>query len=335
MDISQCLFVEVEPWEADRIKNKFSNCGNLHISKTTLQDTKINESAEIVVLSPFIHSRVDRQALEFLPDLKLVATRSTGLDHIDLEACRKKDVTVCNVPTYGANTVAEHTFGLILALTRRVHKAYEQTIRGKFSIDGLRGIDLRDRTIGVVGTGAIGTHVIRIALGFQMKVLAYDLHPILQMADAVGFEYVDLDKLFRESDIVTLHAPHTAETNHLIDAEAIEKMKKGAILINTARGALVDTEALVVGLRSGKLGGAGLDVLEDEQIVMEEREMLSRRYDEKAMQTLVENTILLRMDNVIITPHIGFNSEEALDKILDTTTENIKLFFDGKAQNMV
>ena len=155
------------------------------------------------------------------------------------------------------------------------------------------------------------------------------------MADAVGFEYVDLDKLFRESDIVTLHAPHTAETNHLIDAEAIEKMKKGAILINTARGALVDTEALVVGLRSGKLGGAGLDVLEDEQIVMEEREMLSRRYDEKAMQTLVENTILLRMDNVIITPHIGFNSEEALDKILDTTTENIKLFFDGKAQNMV
>jgi D-lactate dehydrogenase len=335
MSNNECLFVEVESWEADRIKQKFSGCGSLHISKETLQDTTIDEPAKITVLSPFIHSRVDLKAIERLSNLKLIATRSTGLDHIDLEACRKKNVSVCNVPTYGANTVAEHTFGLILALTRRVHKAYEQTIRGKFSIEGLRGIDLRDRTIGVVGTGAIGTHVIRIALGFQMRVLAFDLFPVHQMADAVGFEYVELDKLFRESDIVTLHAPHTDETHHLVNSEAISKMKKGAIVINTARGALVNTEALVAGLRSGKLGGAGLDVLEDEQVIMEEGEMLSRRYDEKAMQTLVENTLLLRMENVIITPHIGFNSEEALDKILDTTADNIRAFYNGKAVNVV
>jgi len=331
----KCLFVEMEPWEAERIKAMQKECAIFDIRAEPLQEVEIGDPSNILVLSPFIHSRVDRAALDRLPDLKLIATRSTGYDHIDVEACRQRGITVCNVPRYGANTVAEHTFALLLALTRRVHKAYTQTVRGKFSIEGLRGIDLRDRTLGVVGTGAIGTHVIRIALGFQMPVLAYDIKPVHQMADALGFDYVDFDTLLRKSDIISLHAPYSEETRHMIDAGAIAKMKQGAILINTARGALVKTEDLVAALRSGKLGGAGLDVLEDEQVVMEEGEMLSRRYDTEALQTLVQNTILLRMDNVIITPHIGFNSEEALDKILETTVSNIGAFLAGRPQNVV
>jgi D-lactate dehydrogenase len=168
-----------------------------------------------------------------------------------------------------------------------------------------------------------------------MRVIAFDLFPVHQMADALGFNYVSLEELLGDSDIVTLHAPHSKETHHMIDEKAIQKMKKGAILINTARGALVDTDALVAGLRSGHLGGAGLDVLEEEQAIMEEGQILSRNYDEKALRTLVENTILLRMDNVIITPHIAFNSEEALDKILDTTMANIRAFQTGHPQNVV
>ncbi len=335
--VQKCLFVELEPWESERIQARQKDCETLLTYEDPLQEIDLTgeEAAGIILLSPFIHSRVDRAALEQLPDLKVISTRSTGYDHIDIEACRERSVTVCNVPGYGANTVAEHTFALLLALTRRVHKAYTQTVRGKFTIEGLRGIDLRNRTLGVVGTGAIGTHVIRIALGFQMPVLAYDVYPVQQMADALGFRYVDLDTLFREADIISLHAPHNDATHHMVDAEAIAKMKTGAIIINTARGGLISTEDLVEALRSGRLGGAGLDVLEDEQVIMEEGEMLSRRYDERALQTLVQNTILLRMENVIITPHIAFNSEEALDKILQTTVDNIGAFLAGRPQNVV
>ena len=329
------LFVELEPWEGKHLCSQCKACGQVVTSDDTLQDTRLETGEGIAILSPFIYSRVDEAALERLPDLKLVTTRSTGVDHIDLEACRRRGVTVCNVPSYGANTVAEHTFALLLALTRRVHKAYEQTARGRFSMEGLRGIDLRDRTIGVIGTGAIGTHVIRIALGFQMHVLAYDLRPIGHMADALGFEYVPLERLLAESDVVSLHCPYLPATHHLISAERLALMKPKAILINTARGALVDTPALVEALRSGRLAGAGLDVLEDEAAIREEGEMLSRRYDEAALATLVQNTILMRMDNVIVTPHIAFNSEEALDKILQTTMGNVAAFLEGHPQNVV
>ena len=332
----ECLFVEMEKWEAGRLKNTFDECSAIETSADLLRDVLHGQYMRgCEVISPFIYSRVNEETLDLLPDLKLVSTRSTGVDHIDMEACSRRGVAVCNVPTYGANTVAEHTFGLILSLTRRVHKAYEQTTRGRFNIRGLRGIDLRDRTIGVIGTGSIGTHVIRIALGFQMRVLAFDVSPVHHMADALGFRYVDMDTLLEESDIVTLHAPYNDKTHHMIDEEAIKKMKHGSILINTARGALVDTDALVSGLKSGTPGGAGLDVLENEKAIMEEGEILSRHYDDEALMTLVQNNILLRMKNVIITPHIAFNSSEALDKILNTTIENIRGFRGGRPQNMV
>ncbi len=335
MDSQKCLFVELQSWEAERLRKRLGESCPARFSTHTLQEEKLEEGRGIEVLSPFIHSRVDQAALDRLPDLALVATRSTGVDHIDLEACRQRGIRVCNVPYYGTNTVAEHTFALMLSLTRKVHKAYEQTVHGRFSIEGLRGIDLRGRTLGVVGTGAIGTHVIRIALGFQMRVVAFDHKPIHQLANALGFEYVDLDTLLGQADIVTLHSSYTPETHHLIDEKAIARMRDGALLINTARGALVDTEALIAGLRSGKLGGAGLDVLEEEAAIMEEGEMLASSYDTRSLLTLVGNTILLRMDNVIITPHIAFNSNEALDKILDTTLKNIEAHQAGVPQNEV
>ncbi|MFO8011705.1 MAG: NAD(P)-dependent oxidoreductase [Phycisphaerae bacterium] len=329
------LFVEVEDWESDFLRSHCQEHCDFETAEDTVQEMDLEPHRDAACLSPFIHSQVTEEVLEALPNLRLITTRSTGVDHIAVDACRERDITVCNVPTYGANTVAEHTFALVLALTRRVHKAYEQTIRGRFSIEGLRGIDLRDRTLGVVGTGSIGTHVIRIALGFQMRVLAYDVAPVAAMADALGFRYVDLDTLLAESDIVTLHCPLTDENEHMIDSGAIGRMKDDAILINTARGGLVDTDALVQALRNGNLAGAGLDVLEEETAIREEGEMLSRRYDSGALLTMVQNTLLLRMDNVIVTPHIGFNSEEAVHKILSTTISNVSSFLAGHPQNVV
>src|SRR5262245_43060541 len=191
------------------------------------------------VLSVFINSRLDRETLRSLTALRLIATRSTGYDHIDVDYCRSKGIVVTNVPVYGDNTVAEHTFALILALSRKVVQAHNRAHTGNFSLTGLQGFDLRGRTLGVVGTGHIGTHVIRIARGFMLRVIAYDTRPDKRLADALDFDYVDaFDDLLAKSDIVTLHSPLLPQTLHMINAQNIARMKKGALLINTARGGL-------------------------------------------------------------------------------------------------
>jgi len=210
-----------------------------------------------------------------------------------------------------------------------VHQAYVRAQRGDFSVEGLRGFDLYGKTLGVVGTGSIGLHVIRIARGFGMRVLAYDVRPNPLFADVLGFTYTDLDVLLQESDIVTLHVPLTPQTYHLINREALCKMKRGAILINTARGAVVDTEALLWALEEGILGGAGLDVIEGEEFVKEERALLASSSASEAWRHVVQARLLLRRENVVFTPHIAFNSREALQRILDTTLMNLKHFLDG------
>ncbi|HYZ01089.1 MAG TPA: NAD(P)-dependent oxidoreductase, partial [Candidatus Binatia bacterium] len=197
------------------------------------------------VLSVFIASRVDGETLAALPDLELVTTRSTGYDHLDVMACAARGVSVATVPSYGENTVAEHTFALILALSRKVHRAWVRTQRGDFSIDGLQGFDLRDRTIGIVGTGHIGLHVAKIARGFGMEVVASDPRPQPLLAEVLGFRYLPLEELVAAADIVTLHAPHLPATHHLVDRRLLERCKRGALLINTARGGLVDTAAVL------------------------------------------------------------------------------------------
>ena len=221
-------------------------------------------------------------------------------------------------------------------LTRKIHKAYERTVRGNFSIEGLRGIDLQEKTLGVIGAGSIGTHVIRIAKGFEMKGIAFDKFKNLKLARKLGFKYVNFAYLLKNSDIITLHAPYNKSTHHLIDRKAIYKMKNGVIVINTSRGGAIDTTALLDGLQSGKIAGAGLDVLEEECFIKEEKQILSKHFlKECDLKTVLQNHILLKQENVIITPHNAFNSHEALHRILDTTILNINSFLRKKPVNVV
>ena len=335
-DGAKVLFVEAEEWEHADLVHRCSHDCRVYSRGERLEDVPDHDIPDrITVLSPFIHSRVTAEQLDRLPELKLIATRSTGVDHIDLDTCNDRGIVVSNVPGYGENTVAEHTFALLLALTRKVHRCYDRTVRGDFSIRGLQGTDLFGKTFGCVGTGKIGIRVLRIASGFGMRLLAYDVKPRQDLAEEIGFEYVDFDELLSRSDVVSIHVPYNEHTHHLIDAEAIEKMPNGAILVNTARGAIVDSQALIEALQSDKLGGAGLDVLESEAAIGEEAEILSSAYDENTLKSIVRNHALLRMPNVVITPHVGFNSQEAVQRIIDTTLDNIHGFITGQARNVV
>ena len=296
----------------------------------------INYAADCPIMSPFIYSQINKDILQKLPDLKMIATRSTGFDHIDIQTAKENKVTVCYIPFYGENTVAEHTFALILALSRKLIDSVERARKGDFTLDGLRGFDLKDKTLGIVGFGHIGLHVARIAKGFEMKVLAYDPKEDKKLAKKVGFEYSNFENLLSKSDIITLHAPDNKATHHLINSGNISLIKKGAYLINTARGGLVETQALLKALSDGTLAGAGLDVLEEECFIKEEAQLLSKEFPKTCdLKTALQNHILLEQKNVIVTPHNAFNSQEALMRILAATVENITDFMAGKPQNTV
>ena len=333
---AKILFVEAEPWEHDTLVARYPGDCEVCARGGKLQDISDSEiPAGINVLSTFVHSVVDDCQLDRLDGLKLITTRSTGFDHIDLAGCNRRGIVVCNVPVYGENTVAEHTFAVLLALTRKIHRCYERTVRGDFSITGLRGVDLYGKTFGCVGTGQIGRRVLRIASGFEMKPLGFDVSRDDRLAREIGFEYVEFDELLRRSDVLSLHVPYNAKTHHMIDAAAIAKLPPGAIIINTARGGIIDPQAMLEALKSGHLGGAALDVLEAETAIAEEAEILSSDYDMETMRRIVRNHALLRMPNVIITPHVAFNSEQAVLRIIDTTVENIHAFFESRPQNVV
>jgi D-lactate dehydrogenase len=327
-------FYEVEKGECEYVlASPLSSAHELTFSPAPLTAQAKGEDVEI--LSIFIYSPVNGAALEAFPRLRLVTTRSTGYNQIDLEACHRRGVLVCNVPRYGENTVAEHTFGLILALSRKIHKAYLRTSRFDFSLEGLRGFDLKGKTLGVVGAGAIGLHVIRIAKGFGMQVVAHDPRPQQLLAEVLGFEYLPLEELLGNSDVISLHAPLLPSTRYLINSETIRQIKRGAILVNTARGGRVDTSALVTALDAGILAGAALDVFEDEELVREEAQLAPGGITGENVTTLLQNYQLLRRENVVITPHMAFYSAEARQRILDTTIANIEAFLQGTPQNVV
>lgn len=335
-------FFETEAWEQEYLQAKLKGLKLLFFPEV-LSKKDLNNIKDIDILSPFIYSKVSKDIMSKLPNLKLVATRSTGYDHVDIKAAVKAGVQVANVPTYGENTVAEHTFGLILSLSRKIHTAHERTMRGDFSLAGLRGFDLAGKTIGVVGAGHIGQHVIRMAHGFAMKVLVYDPKRSSTLAKELNFTYTTLDNLLKRSNIITLHAPYNQKTKHLINRRNIKLLKANSMLINTSRGGLVDTTALIDGLRLGKLAGIGLDVLEEEKYILkEERELLSPHFSgagqmaQEFLKTVVESHVLLTSDKVIVTPHNAFNSQEALERILDTTIENILSYVQYKtSKNLV
>lgn len=328
-------FFEVEDWQEDYLKEKLADV-ELSFFAEPLSLDNINSAESCHIVSPFIYSQMNKDILQKLPDLKMIATRSTGFDHIDIQTAKVNKIAVCNVPFYGENTVAEHTFALILALSRKLIDSVQRARMGDFTLDGLCGFDLKDKTLGIVGLGHIGLHVARIAKGFEMKILAHDPKEDKKLAKKIGFEYSDLKNLLVKSDVITLHAPYNKETGHLINSENIGLIKKGSYLINTARGGLVETQSLLKALSDGILAGAGLDVLEEEFLIKEEAQLLSKElpkiYD---LKTALQNHILLQQKNVIITPHNAFNSREALIRILDTTEENITGFIAGKPRNIV
>ena len=229
------------------------------------------------VLSVFISERIDSPFLDAHPLIRLIATRSTGCDHIDLDACASRGVTVVNVGDYGENTVAEHSFALVLALSRRLRDSEQAVRTGRFSRERLRGFDLRGKTLGVIGAGRVGLHVIRIGIGFGMRVIAYDEQPHPFYSELLDFHYVPFEQLMRESHVVTLHVPLNSVTRHMINRETLALCRLGVLLINTARGGLIDSGALIEALDSGQVAGVGLDVLEDERVFRRGRDANSER----------------------------------------------------------
>lgn len=286
------------------------------------------------ILGVFVNNKVDKTVFDKLPKLKMIATFSTGFDHIDLKEAKKRKIIVCNVPTYGENTVAQHAFALILALSRKLFQSVKTVKEGVYDYHGLRGFDLKGKTIGIIGTGHIGIHLVDMLEGFETNIIAYDAFPNKELEKTHNFKYVSKNKLFAESDIISLHVPLFPNTYHIIDKNAVKKMKDGVYIINTARGALTDPEALVWGLENGKIAGIGTDVLEEETYFQNPEKVLNLTKQDEIRRTLMEN-ILIDHPNTIITPHNAFNSVEALKRIMDTSLDNIKAFLDNKIQNNV
>ncbi len=302
----------------------------------TIASDKISEKnlkTDADVLAVFVEAPVTKKMIDKMPRLKMIAAMSTGFDHIDLAAAKKNKIPVCNVPTYGENTVAEHTMALILGLTRKLFPSVKRVKEGSYDFRGLRGVDLKGKTLGVIGTGHIGAHVVKMAMAFELNVIAFDAFPNKDLAKKIGFKYVTLTKLLAESDIVTIHAPLLPTTYHLINKKNIKKIKPGAYLINTARGALVDPEAMVWALQNNHLAGVGLDVLEDENLIQNHEQVISS--DQQKIKTTLMNQMIIDHPNAIVTPHNAFNSIEALQRIVDVTVDNIKSFADGQLKNTV
>ena len=268
----------------------------------------------------FVNSNINKMAVERMHErgVKILAMRCAGFSNVDIAAAAGK-LAVVRVPAYSPHAVAEHALALLLALNRRIYRAYIRTRDFNFNINGLTGIDLYGKTAGIIGTGKIGRTFIDLCKGLGMKVIAYDPYP----AEGSGIEYVPLDTLFRESDVISLHCPLTESSHHIIDREALGKMKDGAFLLNTSRGALVDSEALLEALTAGKLRGAALDVYEEEANLF---------YEDMSDKIIKDDTLALLVSrpNVLITSHQAFLTEEALDNIASVTIQNFDEFFAGK-----
>jgi len=325
---------ELQDWEKDYLQQKFGQTINISFNSETLTSENVSTAKDADAIVVFVNSTVNKGVLDQMSNLKFIATMSTGFDHINIEECKRRNIVVSTVPSYGENTVAEHTFALIFAISRRIIESHERVREGNFSPSGLTGFDLFGKTLGVIGVGNIGTHVIRIAKGIGMDVVAYKRTPDPKLAADLGFRFVTMGELLSQSDIITVHVPYNQETHHMLNQDAFSKMKNGVIIINTARGAVIDTTALVGALQSGRVAAAGLDVLEEESMIREEHELLHKEFPIEDLKTVLENHMLLNNPKVVITPHNAFNSREALMRILRTTEENINGFLSGNLKNL-
>ncbi|MBF2064933.1 MAG: 2-hydroxyacid dehydrogenase [Calothrix sp. C42_A2020_038] len=298
-------------------------------------DPHLNKDTAILAagfpaVSIFVNDQADATTLEVLASrgTKLLALRCAGFNNVDLKAAEYFDLSVVRVPAYSPNAVAEYTVGMMLALNRKLYRAYNRVREGNFSLDGLMGFNLHGRTVGIIGTGRIGAIVAKILQGFGCHILVYDVYQNPEVK-ALGIKYVELSEIFTSSDIISLHCPLTPETHHLINTDAIEQMKDGVMLINTSRGALINAKAVTKGLKSGKIGSLGLDVYEKE----------SDLFFEDLSDTIIQDDVFLRLTtfpNVLITGHQAFFTEEALRNIAETTLGNINEFEKtGDCKNLI
>jgi len=303
------IFLEVDTEDRSLVQQRFPKAGvhdGVLIGKELIDVCKDTDA-----VSCFIHTRFTRDILGKLPKLRLLCTRSVGYEHIDLDACKEQGITVCNVPDYGSHVIAEYVFALLLSTVRHIPEGNEKVQGGTFNYHGLRGMALRGKTIGIVGTGKIGRRVAEIAHGFGMKILAVDQCRTLEIVDRLDVTYVSLDALLGQSDIITLHVPDTKETTHMINVSAFAQMKNGAVLVNTARGSLIDSHALLAALKSGKLAYALLDVLEHEQNFAENKELISHPH-------------------VVSTPHIAFYADDSMKNMYLDSFQSIEQWLAGK-----
>lgn len=307
--MEKITFLEVDPEDRALVASEFPGAVILEGPRSGRELIESCKDAEVI--SCFIHSPFPADVIESLPNLKLLGTRSVGYDHIDFATCKKRGITVCNVPDYGSHVIAEHVFALILSTLRHIPEADKKVESGVFDYHGLRGIALRGKTLGIVGTGKIGRVVAGIAHGFGMKILAVDQCRIIEIVETFGVKYVSMDELLRNSDIVTLHVPETKETTHLINAAAFALMKNGAVLVNTARGGLIDSAALLAALKSGKLAYALLDVLEHETNFECNKELVAH-------------------PKVVATPHIAFYADDSMKNMYADSFKAIHQHLEGK-----
>ncbi len=312
-------FFDTKPYDRrwfDRLAGDYG-CKIKYFETKLTADTAITAQGYDAVVA-FVNDVIDAPAVDRLMEagVRLIALRSAGYNNVDFRyACDK--IPVVRVPAYSPSAVAEHAAALLLTLARKTHRAYVRTREFNFNISGLDGFDLHGKTVGVVGTGRIGQAFISICRGLGMRVLAHDPYPV----DGLGLEYVPRETIWRESDVISLHCPLTPDTHHLVNADTIAQMKEGVILLNTSRGALIDSEALLEGLKSHKVGAAGLDVYEEE----------SDLFFEDFSNSIIQDdtlSLLLSLPNVLITSHQAFLTDQALHNIAQTTLENIHRYFD-------
>lgn len=329
------IFFEVEPWEQEFLRDKLEHHAELTFHNHRLTPNNLPEAETADYIAAFIYSEFSQTILDRLPKLKGIATMSVGCDHIDLAEAGRRGITVANTPRYGANTVAEHTMALLLALSRNLVPSVERTRQGQYDYRGLTGWDLAGKTIGIVGTGKIGALVAQAAKGFNLKLIGYDPEPNPQVSKNTGLEYMSLVNVLTKADVLTLHVPLAPATKHMLSTKQFNQMKHGVVLINTARGALIDPSALTLALESGVVRQAGLDVLEDENVLKEEKQFFSPHFNLADYQTALADHALMRNPRVIVTPHNAFNSKESLHHILQTTIDNLLGMLNGDPINVV
>jgi D-lactate dehydrogenase len=330
-------FFDASPADREYYPGAFGSGVTTTLFSESFSDDTAAQAAAATVLSIRTASAATATAMAKLPHLRHIACRTTGFDHVDLEYARAHGITVSTVPSYGENTVAEYAFLLLQAVARRLMVTAHATLFGPIDPDKLMGHDLAGKTLGVIGTGRIGRHAARIGVGYGMTVLGYDLYPNDAAAQEIGYRNVSLDQILSSSDYLTLHAPATPETHHLLDAKAFAKVKRGVIIVNTARGNLIDTPALIDALESGQVAAAGLDVLEGEDFLQLQSEMNlldQKQLGERGRQVLGLD-ILSKMPHVLLTAHNAYNTAEALARIRTTSFENIQAHLAGKSANLV